>query len=723
MNRIVQLTLACFLLSGSLFAQKGLGINTPDPQAALHIVSPDKGVLLPQISLTASTTFLGGATATASHTGMLVYNTNTDTSSSTGLLGEGYYFWNSSHWEKVIGDTDLFTDLDGDTQIQVEEGADDDTIRFDAAGVEIATLTSTDTIIANALTASSTLTVNSTTTLKAALVDGAGNVGTSGQVLSSTGASTNWISLLNEAPVLTATGNLPDDSSLGLDTALKVAVQGDYAYVVSRDDDALQIVDISNPQVLTGVGSLTHNGTTAFLDGPHSVYAQGNFAYVVSSPGNSFQIIDISNPSNPTPRGFLQNGTLGALLNEPQGLYIQGNYAYVTGRIGNSLQIIDISNPDAPIPVGSLTDGTGGAQLNQPIGIQVQGNYAYIASFVSDTFQVFDVSDPTNPTALGFLSDASDPTGLTLNGAFAIFIQGNYAYVTGYFDNGLQVINISNPNQPVAVGNIVDAGTAALTSPFDLFVQGNYAYVASLGESALQVIDISSPATPTFGDTFRDNGDTLLNQATSVYVRGNNAYMTSLGEHGLQVISLGNNEFYSLKVGSLETSSIQVDNHAQFSSYLNVRGGLSVGASANINEGLSVGGSLNVRKEFIDSSDDAGTAGQVLSSTATGTNWVNASVTNIRVVTGNYTLTSTDTTLIVKAAASTALTITLPAVASVSTGIVYHIKRFDAGGIPASFTIDGAGIETIDGSPTATIADKAQISLQSDGTEWYIISN
>lgn len=61
--------------------------------------------------------------------------------------------------------------------------------------------------------------------------------------------------------------------------------------------------------------------------------------------------------------------------------------------------------------------------------------------------------------------------------------------------------------------------------------------------------------------------------------------------------------------------------------------------------------------------------------------------------------------------------------ASVSNGIVYHIKRFDAGGIPASFTVDGAGAETIDGSPTATIADKAQISLQSDGTEWYIISN
>ncbi len=135
MNRIAPtLALLLFLLCGSLYAQDGLGTNAPNPQAILDLQSNDKGVLLPQISLTASTTFLGGVTATASHTGMLVYNTNTATN--TGLVGTGYYFWNGTHWEKFIGDTDLFTDLDSDTQIQVEEGSDDDTIRFDIAGTE-----------------------------------------------------------------------------------------------------------------------------------------------------------------------------------------------------------------------------------------------------------------------------------------------------------------------------------------------------------------------------------------------------------------------------------------------------------------------------------------------------------------------------------------------------------------------------------------------------------
>jgi len=123
-----------FGLYGTLFAQKGLGTNNPNPQSALEVRSQDKGVLLPRVTLTSSSTLFMGVTATASHTGMLVYNTNTATN--TGLVGTGYYFWNGTQWEKFIGDSDLFTDLDGDTQIQVEESPDEDKIRFDTQGNE-----------------------------------------------------------------------------------------------------------------------------------------------------------------------------------------------------------------------------------------------------------------------------------------------------------------------------------------------------------------------------------------------------------------------------------------------------------------------------------------------------------------------------------------------------------------------------------------------------------
>ena len=43
------------------------------------------------------------------------------------------------------------TDSDSDTRIQVEEGADDDTIRFDSAGTEVLALTNSKSAFANAV--------------------------------------------------------------------------------------------------------------------------------------------------------------------------------------------------------------------------------------------------------------------------------------------------------------------------------------------------------------------------------------------------------------------------------------------------------------------------------------------------------------------------------------------------------------------------------------------
>lgn len=60
---------------------------------------------MPRLGLTSSTLFLGGITAAASHTSMLVYNTNTATN--TGLVGEGYYYWDGNQWEKLINASGL----------------------------------------------------------------------------------------------------------------------------------------------------------------------------------------------------------------------------------------------------------------------------------------------------------------------------------------------------------------------------------------------------------------------------------------------------------------------------------------------------------------------------------------------------------------------------------------------------------------------------------------
>ena len=97
MKSILKISILVLLLSGStnLFAQHGFGTNNPNAQAAMDIVSPDKGILIPRVNLTSSTLFLGGVTPDATHTSMLVFNTNTDTAT-TGLTGTGFYFWTTT---------------------------------------------------------------------------------------------------------------------------------------------------------------------------------------------------------------------------------------------------------------------------------------------------------------------------------------------------------------------------------------------------------------------------------------------------------------------------------------------------------------------------------------------------------------------------------------------------------------------------------------------------
>ena len=66
-----------------------------------------------------------------------------------------------------------------------------------------------------------------------------------------------------------------------------------------------------------------------------------------------------------------------------------------------------------------------------------------------------------------------------MDGAISVFVQGNYAYVAADIDNGLQVIDISDPTNPRGVGQLTNTGSLALNGAISVFVQGNYAYVAS----------------------------------------------------------------------------------------------------------------------------------------------------------------------------------------------------------------------------------------------------
>ncbi len=91
----------------------------------------------------------------------------------------------------------------------------------------------------------------------------------------------------------------------------------------------------------------------------------------------------------------------------------------------------------------------------------------------------------------------------------------------------------------------------------------------------------------------------------------------------------------------------------------------------------------------------------------------------IKTITGAYTITGTDNTILANTTSSSS-TITLPSPANIA-GRIYTIKKIGTGGIDNSLTINPSS-GTIDGGSSYIIYnDYTYVSLQTDGTNWYVI--
>ncbi len=94
------LLLGFLVYFGIYNAQTGIGNNVTSISSseALRIASPNKGVLVPNVSIP---DLNGPAPVTLPTTSLLVYNTNTAT-------GKGFYFWNVTKWEPYLDTTNIY---------------------------------------------------------------------------------------------------------------------------------------------------------------------------------------------------------------------------------------------------------------------------------------------------------------------------------------------------------------------------------------------------------------------------------------------------------------------------------------------------------------------------------------------------------------------------------------------------------------------------------------
>lgn len=109
----------------------GIGTASPNSSAQLHVSSTDKGLLTPQVALTAAN---NSSPVTNPTVGLIVYNTAW-AGTSPNIVYPGFWYWNQgSRWTPLNG---AIYNAGYGTMIQLEESPLENIIRFDVNQMEV----------------------------------------------------------------------------------------------------------------------------------------------------------------------------------------------------------------------------------------------------------------------------------------------------------------------------------------------------------------------------------------------------------------------------------------------------------------------------------------------------------------------------------------------------------------------------------------------------------
>ncbi|MBI4323770.1 MAG: hypothetical protein HY674_00740, partial [Chloroflexi bacterium] len=259
------------------------------------------------------------------------------------------------------------------------------------------------------------------------------------------------------------------------------------------------------------------------------VTISGDYAYLTDWAGDPLRVLDISNPASPKQIASVPN--IGNLFSDFQDIALEGQIAYVAaGQQG--LEIFDISNPANLQLLAGPFETSGWASA-----VAISGKYAYLIDEEAGVngkggLRVIDVTDPANPLPVG---------NLVLNGKPAdLAVSGDFAYVAtsdnGGLGGGLQVIDVSDPTTPKPIGRY-EAGIRARA----VAVAGKHAFLSihqgDRGE--LVALDISDRANPERLASYAFAAPCCVNYLDDVQIAGNYAYLAK-GESGLEVLDISN---------------------------------------------------------------------------------------------------------------------------------------------------------------------------------------
>ena len=370
-----------------------------------------------------------------------------------------------------------------------------------------------------------------------------------------------------------------DSSHIGASSIATFESDGrTYAAVASSVDDTFQVLDLTDPYGISVVGSITDNDDL-YLNGVWGIdtfESDGRtYAAVASPDDNGVQILDLTDPYNIVPAGGIA---------DDDGLYLEGAAQFDTfesdGRIygvvvsyhSGGVQILDLTDPYNIVPAGGIADDD-----------SIYLDYAWdISTFESDgrtygavtsshyynVVQILDLTDPYSITPADSITADTDIVYLYGASDIATFESDGRTYgaVASPDDNGVQILDLTDPHNVTAADGITDDDGLRLRSPDHITTFESdgrtYGIVASPDDNGVQILDLTDPHSISPAGHIADTGSIHLDGVLDIdtFESDGRTYATIISDHdnGIQILDLTDHSIITA-AGSITDDSLYLD--------------------------------------------------------------------------------------------------------------------------------------------------------------------
>ncbi|HXI23269.1 MAG TPA: multiheme c-type cytochrome, partial [Pyrinomonadaceae bacterium] len=313
--------------------------------------------------------------------------------------------------------------------------------------------------------------------------------------------------------------------------ALQVQLRGEYAYVAAGEG-GLRVYDVAQIDQKGFSERITTAPVSRF---GQKFWVKTKYATAVAAPSTlavdpaRWRMTTDGQMVSPDEARRLPREQL---MNEEQPIHPLYAYLYVVDKfegliVVNAATLLDgdpLNNylkrqlDESKYPNGAFNaDGA----LTGANNITIAGTNAYITT--ERELVIVNIDDPLNPKIVNRLA---------FKHPRAVAIQFRYGFVVD--DDGLKVLDVTNPQQP----RVVEGAVVSLANAHDVYVARTYAYVSN-GKEGIAIIDIKNPEKPRLDQTYNAGGQ--LNDTQQVKVAMTNASLFAYvadGKNGLRILQL-----------------------------------------------------------------------------------------------------------------------------------------------------------------------------------------